>query len=121
MMKVFLCRFHKSLGLFHMLIVKGISEMVFFKEWSKQLFLRVQFKKSSSYENHLFFQNVSNFIYIPEIEKKHQKKLLLSKIVKFQSGTKNSYNPEQHICHWKSMCYETALRFNMSLREIFSK
>ena len=50
-----------------------------------------------------------------------QKKLLVLKIISFESGTRNSHNPEQDICHWQSMCYETPLRFNISLREIFSK
>ena len=49
------------------------------------------------------------------------KKLLVLKIIAFESGTANSHNPEQDICHWQSMCYETHLRFNISLREIFSK
>ena len=33
----------------------------------------------------------------------------------------NSDNIEQDICHWESTRYETPLRFNISLREIFSK
>ena len=49
------------------------------------------------------------------------KKLLVLKIIAFESGTANSHNPEKDICHWQSMCYETPLRFNISLREIFSK
>ena len=55
------------------------------------------------------------------MEQKNQKKLLVLKIIPFESGTRNSHNPEQDICHWQSICYETALRFNISLREIFSK
>ena len=49
------------------------------------------------------------------------KKLLVLKIIAFELETRNSHNPEQDICHWQSMCYETPLRFNISLREIFSK
>ena len=60
-------------------------------------------------------------MYIPEIEQKNKKKLLVLKIIAFESGTRNSHNPEQDICHWQSMCCETHLRFNISLREIFSK
>ena len=60
-------------------------------------------------------------MFIPEIEQKNLKKLLVFKIIAFESGTTNSHNPEQDICHWQSMCYGTALRFNISLREIFSK
>ena len=48
--------------------------------------------------------------------KKRHKKLLV-----FESGTRNLHNPELDICHWLSMCYETPLRFNISLREIFPK
>ena len=55
------------------------------------------------------------------MEQKNEKKLLVLKIIAFESGKANSHNPEQDICHWQSMCYETHLRFNISLREIFSK
>ena len=49
------------------------------------------------------------------------KKLLVLKIIAFELETRNSHNPEKDICHWQSMCYETLLTFNISLREIFSK
>ena len=55
------------------------------------------------------------------MEQKNEKKLLVLKIIAFESGKANSHNPEQDICHWQSMCYEAPLRFNISLREIFSK
>ena len=55
------------------------------------------------------------------MEQKNLNKSLVLKILAFESGTRNSHNPEQDICHWQSMCYETPLRFNISLREIFSK
>ena len=55
------------------------------------------------------------------MEQKYLDKLLVLKIIAFESETTNSHNPEQDICHWQSMCYETPLRFNISLREIFSK
>ena len=55
------------------------------------------------------------------MEQKNQKKWLVFKIITFESGTRSSHYPEQDICHWQSMCYETPLRFNISLREIFSK
>ena len=55
------------------------------------------------------------------MEQKNEKKLLVLRIIAFESGKANSHNPEQDICHWMSMCYETHLRFNISLREIFSK
>ena len=55
------------------------------------------------------------------MERKNEKKLLVLKIIAFESGKRNSHCPEQDICHWMSMCYETHLRFNISVREIFSK
>ena len=55
------------------------------------------------------------------MEQKNEKKLLVLKIIAFESGKANSHSPEQDICHWMSMCYETHLRFNISLREIFFK
>ena len=55
------------------------------------------------------------------MEQETPKKYLVLKRSAFESGTTNSQNPEQDNCHWQSMCYETPLRFNISLREIFSK
>ena len=55
------------------------------------------------------------------MEQKNQKQFLVLKIIAFESETANSHNPGQDICHWQSMCYEAHLRFNISLREIFSK
>ena len=55
------------------------------------------------------------------MEQKNPKKVLVLKIISFESGTRNSHNPEQDICHWQSMCYETPLIFNISLIEIFSR
>ena len=55
------------------------------------------------------------------MEQKIVKTLLVLKIISFESGTTNSHNPEHDNCHWQSMCCETPLRFNISLREIFSK
>ena len=55
------------------------------------------------------------------MEQKVQKKFFVLKIITFESGTTNSHNPERDSCHWQSMCYETPLPFNISLREIFSK
>ena len=55
------------------------------------------------------------------MEQRNIKKFMVLKIIAFKSGITNSYNPEQDTCRRQSMCYETALRFNISLKEIFSK
>ena len=61
-------------------------------------------------------------MWIAEMEQKNQKKFLkVLKIIPFESGMTNSHNPEQDNCHCQSMCYETPLRLNISLREIFCK
>ena len=58
---------------------------------------------------------------IPEVKKKYQEKFLVLNIIPFELGTTNCQNPEQDNRHCQSMCYETPLKFNISLREIFSK
>ena len=55
------------------------------------------------------------------MKQKNRQKLLVLNIIPFELETTNSHTPEQDNCHWQSMCYETHLRFNISLREIFSK
>ena len=57
---------------------------------------------------------------LKEMEQKNQKKFFVSKIIAFESGPTISQNPERNTCHWQSICYEKPLRFNISLREIFS-
>ena len=54
------------------------------------------------------------------MEEKDLKKLLVSKIIAFESGTTNSQYPEQDNRHWQSISSKTPLRFNISLREILS-
>ena len=55
------------------------------------------------------------------MEQRNRKKFLVLNIIPFELGPRNSHNLEQDISHWQSMCYETPLRFQISLREIFSK
>ena len=46
---------------------------------------------------------------------------MVFKIIAFESGSTNSLNLEKDTGFWQSMCYETPLRVNISLREIFFK
>ena len=55
------------------------------------------------------------------MEQSNQEKFLVLKIIAFESETRNFHNGEQDTSNWQSMYYETPLRFNISLREIFSK
>ena len=53
------------------------------------------------------------------MKRKNAKKVSLLKIIELESGKTSSLNLEKDTCHWQSMCYETSLRFNISLREIY--
>ena len=53
------------------------------------------------------------------MERKSPKKFSVLQKIAFDSGKTNSLILEKDTCYWQSMCYETSLRFNMSLREIF--
>ena len=55
------------------------------------------------------------------MKEENLKKYLVLKRNAFQSGTTDSQNLEQDNCDWQSTCYETTLRFKISLREIFSE
>ena len=55
------------------------------------------------------------------MEQSNERKFLVLKIIAFQSRAANFQNPEEDACHWQSMCYETYLTFNISLKEIFSE
>ena len=55
------------------------------------------------------------------MEQTNPRKVLVLKIIAFESEMANSDNLQQDNCLWQSMCYETAPRFNISLKEIFSK
>ena len=58
MTKALSWRFHKYLGCFHMLTVKARIETALFREWSKEDFHTLYFRKYISYENHPFLQNL---------------------------------------------------------------
>ena len=55
------------------------------------------------------------------MEQTNPKRILVVKVIAFESGTNNCQNPEQDNCHWQSVCYETPLRLNISVREIISE
>ena len=55
------------------------------------------------------------------MEQTNLKRIFVVKVIAFESRTNNYQNPEQYICHWQSVCYETPLGFNISIREIISE
>ena len=58
MMKGLSSTFHNGLGPFDMLTLEGRSETTLFREWSKQVFHSLEFRKWNSYEDHLFLHSV---------------------------------------------------------------
>ena len=55
------------------------------------------------------------------MEQKKFKMFLVLKINAFERVETNSHNPEEDACHCQSICYQTTLRVNVSLRKIFSE
>ena len=104
MIKALLWGFAKYLGRFHMLTAKPCSETLLFVEFSNKDFHTLYFQKYIGYDDELFFQNVENLIYNPEMEQKIQKMFFVSQIIAFELGVANSLNLEQDTCHRHSMC-----------------
>ena len=55
------------------------------------------------------------------MEETYSKKFLIFKVIAFELGSTNSHIHEQDTFNWQSICYQATLRFNISLREIYSK
>ena len=114
-------RFRKHLGRFHMLTTKACSETVLFREFSNKDFYSLQFRKYITYDDHLFFQNVQNLMYIQEMQQKIERKFFVLQIIPFHFGVANSHNLEKDTCNQKSMFKQTPLRFHLTLGETYSK
>ena len=55
------------------------------------------------------------------MQEKIEKMFLVLKAIACETEPTNSHNPEHDTCNWSSVYYEKPLRFNISLREMFSK
>ena len=55
------------------------------------------------------------------MEHKNLTIFLVFKTSAFEPGSTNAHILEKDTCHWHSICYKATLRFNMSLREVYSK
>ena len=100
---------------------KGVLKQCFLESNLTKSFTVCKFRNKVAMTIIFFFQIVSHLIKIAEMEQKNPKKFLVFKIISFEWGSTNCLNLEKDTCHWQSMCYETSLRFNISLREIFAK
>ena len=100
---------------------KGFLNRCFLKSGLTNFFPVCNFRNKVAIRIIFFFKMFKIWCIFQKWNKKVWKNNLVEKITAFESGTTNSNNPEQDNCHWQSMCYETSLRFNISLREIFCK
>ena len=68
-----------------MLLVEGFSETWLFKLLTNRVFPSAEVQKDNSYEGHLFFENVQNWIEISKMLKKIQKIFFVSEIIASES------------------------------------
>ena len=99
----------------------GVLQRCFLEIRPTKFFIFCNFRNKVGMAIIYFFKMFKIWCRFQKMEQPNQKKFLVLTIIPFESGTTNSHNPEQDNCHWQSMCYETHLRFNISIREIFSK
>ena len=64
-----------------MVLVERFSETMIFRHLSNHLFRSPQFWKYISYDDHPFFENVQNLIYISKLQKKIERNFLVSEII----------------------------------------
>ena len=60
-------------------------------------------------------------MYVPEMEKKIEKRFFDSQIIAFQLVVSNSHNLARDTCHPHLMCKQTPLRFHLTLGDTYSK
>ena len=106
--------------LYHCWLSKVVLKHCFLESGLTKSFTACKFRNKKAMTIIFFLKMFKIWCRFQKWEKKWQKFLVL-KISGFESSTTNSLNLEKNPCHWQSMCYETSLRFNISLREIFFK
>ena len=115
MMKVLSCWFYKSLGSFNMSSLKGCSKIAFLESGLTKSFRAFNFRNKVPMTIIFFFSKSFKF----DVDSRNGLKKS-EEVFGFKDNC-NSLNLEKDICHCQSMCYETPLRFKISLREIFLK
>ena len=103
-------------------IPKGVLKQCFFLESKITKFFTAWKPRNKVAMTIIFFpKSLKYYIDSENGLKKNQKKFFVFKLIAFESGSTNSLNLEKDTCHWQSMCYETSLRFKISLWDIFFK
>ena len=119
-MKNLSCRFYINLGLFSILTVKGCSETVFLKSALTKSYTVCNFRNKVAMTI-VLISKCLKFNVDSGYGTKEWIKVFGFKDNCIWIGTSKSHNREQDTCHWQSICYETPLRFTMSLKDIFCK
>ena len=104
MVKVPSSRLQQCLLEFTMLLMEGSLQMGFFRHSSNHGFWSPELRKCIAYEGHLFFENVQNLNYISGMQRKIEKKSLLSEIIVYELVTLNYLYSEENTCHRQSIC-----------------
>ena len=83
MIKVLSCRIQQCLAPLTMLLLKASSKTGLFGLLSNRVFCSTLFRKHITYEGHLFFQNLQNFIDISKMQQEIDRRLFSSQIVAY--------------------------------------
>ena len=83
MIKVLSCRIQQCLAPLTMLLLKASSKTGLFGLLSNRVFCSTLFRKRITYEGHLFFQNLQNFIDISKMQQEIDRRLFSSQIVAY--------------------------------------
>ena len=84
MAKIMRCKLKEYFGPFNMLTVHNGLDTGIFRHLNNPTFCNVEFQNEISSDTHLFFQSISNVLYIPEMQQKIQKIFLDFEIIAFQ-------------------------------------
>ena len=84
MTKVVQCTFKQPFRLFKMLTVHQFSDMGRLSHLRNHAFCSIWFRKQLTFEAHVFFQSVSNFMLIQEMQRKIEEIFFDLEIIAFQ-------------------------------------
>ena len=99
-----MCRFQQSLGPFAMFFVEEASKTGFYRHLLNDLSRRRQIRKYIGYEDHIFFENAQNLMYILKMQRKIEKKSVVSEIIVSESVVLICLYEEGNTSHRQSMC-----------------
>ena len=102
-------------------LTKGVLKGCFLETALTRSFTVWNFRNKVAMKIIFFFTMFKTWSRFQKWKNEIRKKFSVLEIIAFELGTTDSQNPEQDSCHSHLLCYETPLRFNISLTNIFSK